>query len=151
AGADLVTVVQRQARQLAPRYADVGDPAGADLASGGGQLLAEQLADRVAVAAQRRRSDAPGRDRARDRDRGRRGMAQRKARELTPQRRMRVALGVGPPGGGRLGGGLGQPGELALLEESDPGERMLAADHRVEGPRNLAGALPSRQPVGAGR
>jgi hypothetical protein len=138
--------VQRQAGQLAPRHAELGDLAGADLAARGGQLFDQQVADRVAVAAQRGRSGAPRGDRARDRDRRRGGVAERDRRELAPPRGVAIALGIGPPRARGIAGGLDDPGEIALLEEPDAGERVLAGQRGIEQPGDLGGAVPQREP-----
>src|SRR6185312_8261640 len=136
-GSDLVAIREYERAELAPRHVRLGDRARANLAAGRRQLLDEELADRVPIAAQRRRAGDPRIECARDR-RGRcRGMTHRDRREPAPDRSARIGLGIAPPRSRGLRELVGELTDLALLEEADAGERVLAGEDRIEQPRDL--------------
>ena len=143
AGADLVAVLQRDARELAPRHRRLGDLAGAQLAAGGRQLLDEQLADRFAVAAQR---TAVRRATRRARARSRAAAAQdgaARSRRGGATARVRIASASRHHAAASRGGGFGELRDLASLEEADARERVLAREQRIEHARELAARVAS--------
>ena len=93
---------------------------------------------------------APRIDGAGDREGAGVRMAQRDRREVAPDRKRGRSggLGLGPPRGRVDGRALGEPRDLAALEEADARERVLAAEQRIEAARDLAAAIPSRDPGG---
>ena len=148
AATELLAALEPDRRDLAPPGRQLGDPARAELARRQLELVDQQVAQAVAVAAQGRRAGPPGVERARDRASGAGSMVRADSAAGSRVRRERVGSSSVAWSHHAAAAAAARSAARPTSRRSKkptPGNAAGPGEQRIGEPGDLAGLVPQRQ------